>query len=33
VERTVIEIGYVGLNGAPDIKHNEAFSFQIATDE
>ncbi len=33
VEFTVIGIPCVGLNGGPEIKHNEAFSFQIATDD
>ena len=33
VEFTVIGIPCVGLNGGPDIKHNEAFSFQIATED
>jgi predicted 3-demethylubiquinone-9 3-methyltransferase (glyoxalase superfamily) len=33
VEFTVIGIPCVGLNGGPGIKHNEAFSFQIATDD
>jgi 2-polyprenyl-6-hydroxyphenyl methylase/3-demethylubiquinone-9 3-methyltransferase len=33
VEFTVIGIPCVGLNGGPAIKHNEAFSFQIATDD
>jgi predicted 3-demethylubiquinone-9 3-methyltransferase (glyoxalase superfamily) len=28
---TLIGIPYLGLNGSPAIKHNEAFSFQIAT--
>jgi len=32
VEFTVIGIPCVGLNGGPQFKHNEAFSFQIATD-
>ncbi|MFZ1202443.1 MAG: VOC family protein [Desulfobacterales bacterium] len=30
---TVAGISCVGLNGGPQIKHNEAFSFQIATDD
>ncbi|MFZ0242985.1 MAG: VOC family protein [Desulfobacterales bacterium] len=30
---TVAGISYVGLNGGTQIKHNEAFSFQIATDD
>ncbi|MDB5797294.1 MAG: hypothetical protein JWP36_1196 [Paucimonas sp.] len=33
VEFTVIGIPCVGLNGGPGIKHNEAFSFQVATDD
>jgi len=33
VEFTVIGIACVGLNGGPEFKHNEAFSFQIATDD
>ena len=33
VEFTVIGIPCIGLNGGPEIKHNEAFSFQIATDD
>jgi predicted 3-demethylubiquinone-9 3-methyltransferase (glyoxalase superfamily) len=32
VEFTVLGIPCLGLNGGPEIKHNEAFSFQIATD-
>ncbi|MBW8790341.1 VOC family protein [Rhizobium leguminosarum] len=32
VEFTVAGIPCIGLNGGPAIKHNEAFSFQIATD-
>ena len=31
VEFTVTGIPCVGLNGGPEFKHNEAFSFQIAT--
>ena len=31
VEFTVIGIPCLGLNGGPTFKHNEAFSFQIAT--
>jgi len=31
VEFTVFGIPCLGLNGGPGIKHNEAFSFQIAT--
>src|SRR6187549_2298248 len=33
VEFTVMGIPCVGLNGGPQFKHNEAFSFQIATDD
>lgn len=33
VEFTVAGIPCVGLNGGPDFKHSEAFSFQIATDD
>jgi 2-polyprenyl-6-hydroxyphenyl methylase/3-demethylubiquinone-9 3-methyltransferase len=33
VEFTVAGIPCVGLNGGPHIKHNESFSFQIATDD
>ncbi len=29
---TVVGIPCIGLNGGPAFKHNEAFSFQIATD-
>jgi len=32
VEFTVAGIPCVGLNGGPEFKHTEAFSFQIATD-
>jgi predicted 3-demethylubiquinone-9 3-methyltransferase (glyoxalase superfamily) len=31
VEFTVIGIPCLGLNGGPELKHNEAFSFQVAT--
>ncbi len=31
VEFTVMGIPCLGLNGGPGIKHNEAFSFQVAT--
>jgi predicted 3-demethylubiquinone-9 3-methyltransferase (glyoxalase superfamily) len=31
VEFTVMEIPCIGLNGGPEFKHNEAFSFQVAT--
>ena len=33
VEFTVMGIPYLGLNGGPGIQHNEAFSFQVATDD
>jgi predicted 3-demethylubiquinone-9 3-methyltransferase (glyoxalase superfamily) len=33
VEFTVAGIPCLGLNGGPAIKHSEAFSFQIATDD
>jgi len=33
VEFTVLGIPCVGLNGGPEFKHTEAFSFQIATDD
>jgi predicted 3-demethylubiquinone-9 3-methyltransferase (glyoxalase superfamily) len=33
VEFTVLGIPCLGLNGGPAFKHNEAFSFQIATDD
>ena len=33
VEFTVLGIPCVGLNGGPMFKHNEAFSFQIATED
>jgi predicted 3-demethylubiquinone-9 3-methyltransferase (glyoxalase superfamily) len=32
VEFTVMGIPCLGLNGGPEFKHNEAFSFQVATD-
>jgi predicted 3-demethylubiquinone-9 3-methyltransferase (glyoxalase superfamily) len=32
VEFTVLGIPCLGLNGGPAFKHNEAFSFQVATD-
>ena len=32
VEFTVAGVSCIGLNGGPAFKHNEAFSFQIATD-
>ncbi|MBB3221930.1 VOC family protein [Pseudoduganella umbonata] len=33
VEFTVAGLPCLGLNGGPDFKHSEAFSFQIATDD
>jgi 2-polyprenyl-6-hydroxyphenyl methylase/3-demethylubiquinone-9 3-methyltransferase len=33
VEFTVAGVHCVGLNGGPQFKHSEAFSFQIATDD
>jgi predicted 3-demethylubiquinone-9 3-methyltransferase (glyoxalase superfamily) len=33
VEFTVFDVPCLGLNGGPMFKHNEAFSFQIATDD
>ena len=33
VEFTVAGIPCIGLNGGPEFKHNESFSFQIATDD
>lgn len=33
VEFTVMGIPCVGLNGGPAFKHNEAFSFQVATND
>ncbi len=33
VEFSVAGIPCIGLNGGPAFKHNEAFSFQIATDD
>jgi predicted 3-demethylubiquinone-9 3-methyltransferase (glyoxalase superfamily) len=33
VEFTVMGIPCLGLNGGPMFKHNEAFSFQVATDD
>ena len=33
VEFTVMGIPCIGLNGGPGITHNEAFSFQVATDD
>jgi predicted 3-demethylubiquinone-9 3-methyltransferase (glyoxalase superfamily) len=32
VDFTVLGIPCMGLNGGPEFKHNEAFSFQVATD-
>ena len=33
VDFTVAGVSCVGLNGGPQFKHSEAFSFQIATDD
>jgi predicted 3-demethylubiquinone-9 3-methyltransferase (glyoxalase superfamily) len=33
VEFTLMGIPCLGLNGSPAFKHNEAFSFQVATDD
>ena len=33
VEFTVMGTPCIGLNGGPELKHNEAFSFQVATDD
>lgn len=33
VEFTVMGIACLGLNGGPFVQHNEAFSFQVATDD
>lgn len=33
VEFTVLGIPCLGLNGGPGITHNEAFSFQVSTDD
>ena len=33
VDFTVAGIPCIGINGGPEFKHNEAFSFQIATDD
>jgi predicted 3-demethylubiquinone-9 3-methyltransferase (glyoxalase superfamily) len=33
VEFTVIGIPCLGLNGGPQVKHSEAFSFQVSTDD
>lgn len=33
VEFTVMGIPCLGLNGGPQFKHNEAFSFQVATED
>jgi predicted 3-demethylubiquinone-9 3-methyltransferase (glyoxalase superfamily) len=33
VEFTVMGIGCIGLNGGPQFKHSEAFSFAIATED
>jgi predicted 3-demethylubiquinone-9 3-methyltransferase (glyoxalase superfamily) len=32
VEFTVLGIPCIGLNGGPEFRHSEAFSFQVATD-
>lgn len=33
VEFTVMGIPCLGLNGGPGVQHNQAFSFQVATDD
>ena len=33
VEFTVLGVACLGLNGGPSVKHSNAFSFQIATDD
>lgn len=33
VEFTVMGIPCIGLNGGPEFQHNEAFSFQVATED
>ncbi len=33
VEFTVLGIPCIGLNGGPEFTHNEAFSFQVATED
>ena len=33
VEFTVMGIPCLGLNGGPEFQHNEAFSFQVSTDD
>ena len=33
VKFTVAGVACIGLNGGPTFKHNEAFSFQIATED
>jgi 2-polyprenyl-6-hydroxyphenyl methylase/3-demethylubiquinone-9 3-methyltransferase len=33
VEFTVMGVACLGLNGGPAMKHSEAFSFQVATDD
>lgn len=33
VEFTVLGIPCIGLNGGPEFKHNEAFSFQVTTED
>ena len=33
VEFTVLGIACIGLNGGPEFQHNEAFSFQVSTED
>jgi predicted 3-demethylubiquinone-9 3-methyltransferase (glyoxalase superfamily) len=33
VEFTVMGVACIGMNGGPGMKHNESFSFQVATDD
>jgi 2-polyprenyl-6-hydroxyphenyl methylase/3-demethylubiquinone-9 3-methyltransferase len=33
VEFTVLGVACLGINGGPAFKHNEAFSFQVATED
>ncbi len=33
VEFTLMGVACIGLNGGPDFQHNEAFSFQVATED
>ncbi|CAM4339211.1 VOC family protein [Acinetobacter pragensis] len=33
VEFTVLGVACIGLNGGPEFKHSEAFSFQVATED